>query len=93
MAAAVEEAAQTPSAAPAAVIRSWYYTGRVRYLVDGVDAAAPRRHRRDAVGATRAGRRAVGAPDERRSSPAARAQGLVTEVIYYTTSTRRPRPA
>ena len=69
MAAAVEEAAQTPSAAPAAVIR--YHTCRVRYLVDGVDAAAPRRRRRDAIGATRAGRRAVGAPDGRRSSPAA----------------------
>ena len=88
MAAAVEEAAQTPSAAPAAVIR--YHTCRVRYLVDGVDAAAPRRRRRDAIGDSRGALRG-GAPDGRR--PAAPRQGLInygsfTRLVYSAATSR-----
>ena len=75
------EGAQDPidaarrKAAAGAGAALWYSYGIVWYGIGGVliasTAAAPRRHRRDAVGATRAGRRAVGAPDGRRSSPAA----------------------
>ena len=52
----------------------------------------------DAVAATPSGRRArdvarSALPTDGARRQLRRAQGLVTEVIYYTTSTRRPRPA
>ena len=54
-----------PSAG-AAVVFVWYrmvwiVPGGVPRRVDGVDAAVPRRRRRDAVGSMKAERRAVGA--------------------------------